>query len=481
MRKINTIIIYVILIIIVATGAYHYYDLASTFEKLETDTALFPISRKGYVSDEIWYVNSARNLLRNIFGAIPRMDYPHATLVFLTDGDLHKALTLANSYGIKIVGGGNTFSKVKALYVNAPSIDIINSFAKSVNAIDVVYGWILGDAEIVYTYMNLEHPPMTKYIIALLMYTIGDRPIVWRIPSIVMGIIIIIMTFFLVYELTKTPILGLIAAAVVALDPMTKIMSAIALIDVYAAAFTLVTLYLGIKGRIKIAALAMGFASTFKFTAIFATIPLIFIYLNKQFKKNLRLLDIITNVISYIFLLGLSFIFFQLLVSIPIILKIGINSWLDQSLFGAVSWHLIAKCLDLSRGCPQYSAPWEWFFGINSFPIYISPSINAQGFIPAYALSFVLMLITIPSMTKENNARFSWYMLFGTFAGYMIIWILGSKTQYSFYAIQLTPLIYIYLVTQIYEYLNRENIIMTINTWKKVLMALINAILSIFK
>ncbi|MEM1541678.1 MAG: glycosyltransferase family 39 protein [Ignisphaera sp.] len=473
----NKLMVYVVLTLIVAIAVYTYYDLASFLEKKELST--FP-SAKGYVSDEVWYVNSARNILHEIFNLAPYTSPPRASIIFTSKEGLLRAESLANLYNIKIIAGANVFSKLNTLYVEAQSIETIANFARNVNASDVVYGWIIGDHENINNYLNLEHPPTVKYIIALFIYVFGDKPLIWRIPSIIMGVLTVISTFLLVYELTKSQELGLIAATVVAVDPLIKVMSVVALLDIYVAAFTTLTLYVAAKGRFKEAALLLGFASTFKFTAVIVAIPLVFMYLNHVFKKGFKVPDVITSATYFVILMVLSFIFFQLLVSIPFILKIGLNEWLKQGIFGAISWHLSAKCIDPAK-CPPYSAPWEWFFGINSFVLYLSPNIYAQGFVPAYTISFVLMWFALPSMVNDRMSRKAWYMIFGIFLGYLIIWLLGSRTQYSFYAVQLTPLIYSYLIIQLYEYLNRERIIETLSLWRKLVLALVKAILSMFR
>ncbi|MEM1896974.1 MAG: glycosyltransferase family 39 protein [Ignisphaera sp.] len=473
----NKFMVYIVLTLIVAIAVYTYCDLALFLEKKELST--FP-NTKGYVSDEVWYVNSARNILHKIFNLVPSTSPIRASIIFTSKESLLRAETLANFYDIKIIAGANVFSKLNVLYVEAQSIESITNFAKDVNAGDIVYGWIVGDHENINNYLNLEHPPTAKYIIALSIYMLGDKPFIWRIPSIIMGVLTVIFTFLLVYELTKSQELGLIAAAVVAVDPLIKVMSAVALLDIYVAAFTTLTLYVAAKGRFKEAALLLGFASTFKFTAVIAAIPLVFMYLNHMFKKGFKTSDVISSTTYFVILMILSFIFFQLLVSVPFILRIGLGEWLKQGIFGAISWHLSAKCVDPTK-CPPYSAPWEWFFGINSFVLYLSPNIPAQGFVPAYAISFILMWFALPSMVNDRTSRKAWYMIFGIFLGYLIIWLLGSRTQYSFYAVQLTPLVYSYLIIQLHEYLNRENIIETINLWRKLALGLEKTIFSIFR
>ncbi len=475
----TSLIYYIVLIVILSIGVYLYIQQALYFENEEISR--FAQGAKGYVSDEVWYVDAARNLLRKIFGLAPHLDRPCATLVYPSNDLLQKAINITPIYGIEI--SSNRFSKINAIYIRANDIKSIEIFAKISNASDVVYGWILGDAEKINEYLNLEHPPTAKYLIALVMSLVGDRPFLWRIPSIIMGFLTILFSFLVTYEISKSYELALIVSALVAVDPLTKIMSSIALLDIYVSAMTLISIYIALRGYLKEAALFTGFASTFKFTALLAFIPLLFLYIRRIVKQySDKFSFVLFESIGYFLLTLLSFAFFQLLASIPIIIKIGIGEWLKGSIFGAISWHLSAKCT--SAECPIASAPWDWFFGINSFPIYIDPrqgTIVAQGLVPAYIVCFVLIFFTIPYRKIDVQSRTAWYLITGLFLGYILLWILGSRTQYSFYAIQLTPFIYTYLVIQVYEFLDRENIIIALRSWKETLNALWNAILLIFK
>jgi len=477
----SSLIYYIILIVILLVGVYLYAQQALYFEQEELSR--FDQGAKGYVSDEVWYVDAARNLLRKVFGLTPRLERPRATLVYSSNDALQKALNIAPGYGIKVFS--NRFSKINAIYVEANSIELLEYFARETNATDIVYGWILGDAENINNYLNVEsHPPTAKYLIALVMYLFGDRPFLWRIPSIAMGFLTILFSFLVTHEITKSYELALIVSALVAVDPLTKIMSSIALLDIFVAAMTLIAIYIALRDHLKEAVVFMGFASTFKFTALLAFIPLLFLYIRDIVRKySSKFSFVFFESIGYLMLAILSFIFFQLLISIPIIIRLGLGEWLKQSIFIAISWHLSVKCTGPT--CPIASTPWEWFFGINSFPIYVDPkqgsTIVAQGLVPAYVICFVLMFFTIPYRKIDNQSRTAWYLIIGLFLGYTLLWILGSRTQYSFYAVQLTPFIYIYLVIQIYEFLNRENIIIALRSWKEILEALWNAVLAIFK
>ncbi|MEM0026612.1 MAG: glycosyltransferase family 39 protein [Ignisphaera sp.] len=461
---------YITLVILLAIIAVHIYLAAVqalSFEKEELQR--FYLGAKGYVSDEVWYVDAARNILRAVFGLEPKqVGGFNATLVYPTKNDALKAASIASQYEVTVIT--TSFNKINAIYVHAKDANNIKRFAATTNASDVVYGWILGDAEGINTYFNLEHPPMAKYIIAIVMALLGDRPLYWRIPSIIMGSLTVIISFLIAKKLTKSNELGLIIASAIAVDPMMRNLASIALLDIYVAMSTALAILLAVNERYRESIIALGFASTFKFTALLAFLPILLLYINNLIRKGeKRFLKIVSRSVDLFILMLLSFIFFQLAVSIPIILKFGLDTWLNQSMLGAISWHLRVKCV--GNECPISSAPWEWFFGLNSFPLYIYPmgvTIYAQGFVPAYALSFILLMLTTAYRVFDSVSKKPWFILTGFVLAYVMLWLVGSRSQYSFYAVQITPYIYIYLVIQLYEYIWRETVIKTFEAWKHV-------------
>jgi len=476
MRLNERVFPYILFILIIVVNIWLSVSNALFLEHEEVNR--FPHA-KGYVSDEVWYVNAARNILRNIFNSMPNIDKPKATLIYTSNEDLQRAKSLASLYNINIIY--ESFTKINAIYVESKDYNNIKVFANKTNTIDVIYGWILADSGDINKYMNFEHPPTAKYLIALMML-FEDRPFFWRVPSIIMGVIVTLMTYFITYTISKSREISLIASAFVAVDPMTRFLSSIAILDIYVAAFTLIAIYLALKDRLKEAALVLGIASTFKFTALIAFVPLLFLYIKYVMRKTTRFLDVLSASIEYLFLVILSFVFFQILFSLPIIIKIGLSNWFTESILKALSWHLTIKCV--GTDCPVASTPWDWFFGLNSFPLYVDSHgkvMYATGFIPAYTVSFVLMFLTLPYRKYNTISRDAWYIPFGLFLGYCLLWLAGSRTQYSFYAIQLTAPIYIFLVIQLYEYLNRDKITLTLNAWKTILIYLWNALTAIFR
>jgi len=478
-HSLENCIVSAILILIIAVHAYLTVLQAINLENEEVSR--FHMGAKGYVSDEVWYVDAARNILRKIFNLEPKQSGStfNATLIYASKEDAVKATQYAQMYGVTILS--TEFAHLNAMYVSAKSREAIDAFGKATNAIDVVYGWILGDANNINDYLNLEHPPTAKYLIALSMLLLGDRPLYWRIPSIIMGVLTVLLTFFVVKRLTKYEELGLVTAAAVAVDPLVRNLASIALLDIFVTAFTLLAIFFAVSKKYRESLLVLGLASAFKFTALLAFIPILLLYISELIERGVnRFTEILNKSIESLLLTALSFVFFQLLVSAPIILKIGFGPWLQQSIFGALSWHLSTKCI--GSGCPIASAPWDWFFGMNSFPLYIYPSgytLYAQGFAPAYTLSLILMIFTVAYRFQKSKplSKKPWVMLSGLFSAYLLLWIAGSRTQYSFYAVQLTPFIYIYLVAQIYEFLKRDSVIHVLISWKKFLELLWQALL----
>ncbi|MCS7111366.1 MAG: glycosyltransferase family 39 protein [Ignisphaera sp.] len=477
MRLSEKILSPILLIVIILINVWLSASSALYLEQEESSR--FPHA-KGYVSDEVWYVNAARNILRNIFRLTPKIEKPKATLVYAQKDGVEKAKLVAPIYNINVIY--DSFMKINALYVEAINYNSIEIFAARSNATDIVYGWILGDSTDINKYMNYEHPPSAKYLIALMMLIFGDRPLFWRIPSIIMGVVITLLSYLITYAILRSREVSLIASAFVAVDPMIRHLSSIAILDIHVAAFTLIAIYLALRNKLKEALLVLGFASTFKFTALTAFIPLLFIYIRDFMRRSTKFLDVLSASIEYLFLAILSFVFFQILLSVPIIIKTGINAWFSESVLKAISWHLSLKCIGAE--CPTASAPWDWFFGLNSFPLYIDTHgrvLYAAGFVPAYAISFVLLLFTLPYRKYSTASRDAWYVLLGLFIGYCVLWIAGSKTQYSFYAVQLTAPIYIFLIIQLYEYLDRERIALTLKAWREVFAQIWSSVIVIFR
>ncbi len=472
-----------VLLAIIVFACINYYLLAQAYTDEEVKRG-----GKGYVSDEVWYVSSARNLLYKIFNTKPRLyGRPAATIVYGENANVTYSLLhrLASKYGVEIVDP--RYNKLKkAVYVEANTTNAIESFARELENYTVVktvvWGWRLADAENIQEYLNLEHPPLVKYLIAVSMVTLGDYPTYWRIPCIAAGILLVLFSYLLATEVMKDELVALIVAAAVAVEPLTRALASTALLDIYVALFSVLAAYFLVKKRYLLSLLIIALGATAKFNTLFMLVPYLFIVVRDYLRRKGGRPDALVYGTAYYFLVVLLIVFaFQVLVATPIIGYLGLSKWLDYSLFGAIKWHTSIKCV--GAGCPPASSPWEWFFGINSFPIYFFPdgqSIHAQGISFFWTITLAYAIAFLPAYRLSRSIRWCLVLLYGLVGGYLLLWIIGGRTQYSFYSIQILPFVYITLVSITKDVvLNRRLAVKTLDLWKSFFTYMWRAILKI--
>lgn len=479
----STLISVVPVLLVVVIVTYSYMSLAWELYKVEVERG-----GKGYVTDEVWYVSAARNILRRVFGVQPRQasGVPGVTVVFSTSECSvkwvwvkSKLVELASKHGLSAnadYGCSTSDKKLCAVYVSGPSVDIdsfVNEAKSYCIVVDVVPGWMLPDADGIHEYINWEHPPLGKYAILLSMYALGDDPRYWRIPVIIAGVITAILVYFTLLRLSSRLEVALIGALLAALDPMSRALFSISILDGYVALFAVLSMYLSVRRKYREALLVAVIGGLFKATGLFTAIPVILLASrDAAIKANRSTVVFVKSVVIYsIVVIALYFTLLPL-VSIPIIRYMGINDWVQYALIGAIRWHLSVKCT--GPQCPVASAPWEWFVGLNSFTLYVYPDgrgLFAEGLYPLWLASLLLLVVYAPLVfkgLKEYGYVVVYYV--GVLVGYIAIWLLGSKTQYSFYGVHLAPFIYMNLVYILYISFTRVEVPWSaVTTWKTLL------------
>ncbi len=471
-----------ILVVILAYALFSYYSLADTLTHQEIERG-----GKGYVSDEVWYVSSARNLLYKVFHVEPRCyNKSSATVIYEENISVTHFLiyNLARESGVRVVDSG--YGKLrKAVYVEADNRSAIEAFVdklKNYTSVKtVVYGWRLADAENIHEYLNLEHPPLVKYLIALTMVALGDYPTYWRIPFIVAGVLLVLFSYLLASAILRDDLVALVVAAAVAVEPLTRVMASIALLDIYVALFSVLSAYLLVKRRYLPALLVIAIGGTAKFNTLFMLIPFLIIVIRDYVRRHRGSFYALLYGGALYILLSVAIVFcMQVIVSIPIINHVGFTNWLNYSLFGAIKWHTSIKC---TVNCPPSSAPWEWFFGINGFPVYFFTSgegLYAIGSSFFWSIALAYSIAFLPSYMLRRSCRWSLLFLYGVFSGYLLLWIIGGRTQYSFYSIQLLPFVYTTLAVFSKDIvLSRKIAIETLCLWKNLLEYLWNSLLKL--
>jgi len=355
----------------------------------------------------------------------------------------------------KYLGGAN------AIYVEACNIKALKEMIKELsvldyNVSDVVPGWAYPDRGGINNYLNLEHPPLGKYFIALSILILGDNPISWRIPSIIATILIFILSYFITIEILKSFIgyqlskwISLLVPSILFFDTSLRTVGILAMLDPYVALFTVIGVYFFIREKNALYDFSKKtswiLAGLSKFSGLFIVpADLIEKTIFNTFSMKQRLKILIKEISIYLLL----YIIFLLVFSLPLIMYIGFNEWFNQSIIYAFKWHTRTKQA-LTSG-PPTTSPIDWLFGWNAFPLWYDPALSnyvrCLGLPPIYLASFILNLLFAPLMFRIDKPRRIWLSTYSIWFMYLLLYIIGNRSLYSFYIIQIGPLFIIQFV-----------------------------------
>ena len=434
-----------------------------------------------YISDETWYVPSARNILIKIFGIQPKALHDgmvRVTLELVTPANQEDYYTKVNevmkaveSLGGRIVKSTDYYTySSSGDYLPAVCADVPPESLKALGDIPNVRQYAVGEcyprAKGILDYMNYEHPPLAKYFIGLVLAVIGDTYSIWRIAPLAAGVAILVMSYVYMRKIIGGYLgifLGAALAFVISLDNLFRVMSGVAMLDIFTSAFTYATLLATAMGSTLWASIATGLAFNTKFSGAFIALPSIIQRIRDGEKPGIAILAFIYIPVIMLFL-----------IAIPIINYLGFMGWWSNSVEGAIRWHLSIK----TSGGPPVSTPWDWLLGRNVFVLYYNtaPSGEPYAYLAAvgnaylYLATAALSIFVMPVLSKLADRGASVLAAWGTWLMYVLIWFLGSKTQYSFYMVQVTPLLYTALVVIIfYLFFDPANIKATVSAWASLL------------
>ena len=124
---------------------------------------------------------------------------------------------------------------------------------------------------------NTEHPPLAKLLVAGSMLLLGDRPLGWRMPSVLFGTASILLLYGVARRLGAGRDVALLAAALLAFDNLVFVHSRIFTLDIFQLGFMLLGLYWYVAGRPTPAGVGFALAALCKIGGAFA-LPAIVAY-----------------------------------------------------------------------------------------------------------------------------------------------------------------------------------------------------------
>jgi len=311
------------------------------------------------------------------------------------------------------------------------------AFRKGERMFYVVPGFRYADVWGIQYYYNFEHPFLGKAFIIASMYLFGDNPEAWRLPSMIAYVIILLSVAFTVLNLTKSYFWSSVGALLVAIDPGLRMLGTTAMLDIFVAMFSALTMVALSRRKLKWASLFVGLGGAVKLNGWFLGLAIAIILILeirelKSFREQIK--AFFKNGVKYGLISICAFVGGML----PIELFFRFNQWWPSFAKGTL-W-----LMHRSIPHPFQSPIWDWFFNRNPFTIYYYPRIMIQTnwFLWLLALVFSVVGIFVVYDIKTKT-EFDWVNtgLWSLWIMWLVVYLIGSRAQYSYYDVQITPFV----------------------------------------
>ena len=305
--------------------------------------------------------------------------------------------------------------------------------------------------QLAYGYWNLEHPPLAKYILVLAEWAGGGGYMSYRWPSIIMTSLMPLIAYLAVTypfpdrDARRLALAGAVASVIFPLESIVRNEGGLALLDVYATFFVMLSLAFAMQDKYLLAAFFAGLAAASKETAVpIALAVVIAYYLNSRSPRRVRLLGA---------LLTLSIAVVVFLASyLPLAAYLGPQ--VMASFVGTAKWDIVSR-----PSGPTPSQPIDWFLGIRSM-YFIVKYVQVQtqyGFktikvvgglaarmtpaveLPALTLVLLSAVSSLWGRRVPRDPAFWYYVV--ELLGFYAVYIVGNHTLYSMYAIVFVPMV----------------------------------------
>lgn len=327
----------------------------------------------GYIGDEVWYPTAAYNYLKLIFHVTPPMYFP---------------------------------------YPNEAAIQ---------------------------TYVNLSHPPLAKYIMAVFILLMGYSPAVWRMPSWIIGDLLIVAGFFLGREIVGKDVIGNLAGVMIAVllvaDPNLWLLHSIAMLEIYVAFFSFLSLLFLFEKKILLASIFLGLTFLSKESSFVLIIPFLY-YLGELQKSPFKRVLYSIGVPVGVYLVG----------SIPLMIYLGgFINWLTQKYDNMFAWDLTNGHITLSA-VTQISTPWGWFLNIHPFFMGYNLYANVNPVVMFLWLGLTPIAFFLKDLKTIIISMFAW----SEWLGFTLVYFLGNHTLFSFYVTDFAPFVDSFVVIALF-------------------------------
>jgi len=322
----------------------------------------------------------------------------------------------------------------------------------------------------------IVHPPIGKWLIAIGIKLFGYNEFGWRFSAAVIGSISIVLMYFTAKKLFNSQLLSFFSAALISMDGLHLVQSRVALLDIFLLFFIQIAVLALLHEKYWISALALGLATSVKWSGLYVLIAVALLVLAKDYRKY-RYLGFdrpITKVIKRNFLFRfLQFGIFPSVIYIStwfgwFFTKTGWDrSWSSNPFISL--WHYHSEILNfhvnLSDSHPYSANPWSWLIqGRPTSFFYETPNncggancsqeILALGTPLLWWAATLALLVTFGFWISKRESQAE-ILLVVVGASYLPWFAFQNRTMFSFYVIAFEPfllLCLVYLVSKIAKY-----------------------------
>jgi dolichyl-phosphate-mannose-protein mannosyltransferase len=267
-----------------------------------------------------------------------------------------------------------------------------------------------------------EHPPLAKLFIVGGIDAFGDNPWGWRIPSILMGTIGILLFYFICRRLGLSLWATNVATFLLAFENFSFVLNSVAMLDVFYVTLMFAFFLLYLYREYFLSGVFVGLSALGKLYAALGT-PTLFIHwiFTRTRQSRWFILTIIGAPVSFLAFMPLFDWAISRHFESPISRVKDMLS-LSGSLTFANTTH------------PALSRPWEWFLNYRPMAFWYIPHYTGAISPSIWGLMIPIVLYLIYRAVKKNEAGlfgFSWFL--GTYLLWIPISIATDRISFIYY------------------------------------------------
>lgn len=264
------------------------------------------------------------------------------------------------------------------------------------------------------------HPPLAKELMTLSMFLFHSQDgWAWRLPGSLLGVLSVFLVYLLAEQLLKSKSAAVISTFIFSIDGLNFVQSRVGMNDIYYVTFLLASLWLILRKKYFLSAVAFGLAISSKWAAIYFVILILYIIFHQRQFKKLVFFFIIPPLVylaSYLpfFLLGHNF---------HQIIQLHQQMW----------WYHTKL-----KATHAYSSPW-WSWPLNLYPVWYFvdygkntiANIFASGNPAVFWVGFASVILTGFEAVKKRS--FNLLVIILGFLTFWLPWALSPRIMFLYH------------------------------------------------